>query len=142
MSTFFAKTEEQKPKWFVIDANGKVLGRLAVRAANLIRGKTKPTFTPHVDTGDFVIVINASKVVLTGNKEINKQYMTYTGFQGGGKSVSAKQQRARHPERMIERAVWGMIPKGRLGRQIYTKLKVYRGASHPHAAQKPEAITL
>jgi large subunit ribosomal protein L13 len=142
MSTYFAKKEEQQPKWFVIDASGKVLGKVAVRAANLIRGKTKPTFTPHVDAGDFVIVVNASKVVLTGSKETNKKYMTFSGYPGGEKIVSPKQLRAKHPQRMIERAVWGMIPKGRLGRQLYTKLKVYAGATHPHAAQKPEPVTL
>jgi large subunit ribosomal protein L13 len=142
MSTYFAKKEEQQPKWYVIDANGKVLGKVAVRAANLIRGKTKPTFTPHVDAGDFVIVVNASKVVLTGSKETNKKYMTFSGYPGGEKIVSPKQLRGKHPERMIERAVWGMIPKGRLGRQLYTKLKVYAGAAHPHAAQKPEPVTL
>ncbi len=142
MNTFFAKKEEQKPKWFLIDADGQVLGKVAVRAANIIRGKTKPTFTPHVDTGDFVIVVNARKVVLTGKKETQKNYMTWSGFQGGEKIVSPKTLRARHPERMIERAVWGMIPKHRLGRRIYTKLKVYAGADHPHAAQQPESITV
>ena len=138
MSTYFAKREEQKPGWHVVDAGGQVLGTVAVRVANLLRGKGKATFTPHVDTGDFVIVVNASKVVLTGKKEIQKQYMTYSQYPGNEKIATAKQVRARRPERLIEHAVKGMLPKNRLGRQIITKLKVYPGPNHPHAAQKPE----
>ncbi len=143
MATYFAKKEEQKPRWHLIDANGKVLGKVAVKAANLLRGKVKPTFTPHVDTGDFVIVVNAEKVVLTGQKETAKKYMTFSGFPGGEKIQSAKQIRAgRNPGRLIERAVRGMIPHNRLGRQIITKLKVYAGPSHPHAAQQPQPVTI
>ncbi len=143
MSTFFAKQEEQKPRWFVIDANGKVLGKVAVRAANLLRGKEKPTFTKHVDTGDFVVVVNAEKVVLTGRKEIGKKYMRVSGYIGTEKIETAKQIRAgRNPGRLIELAVRGMIPHNRLGRQIITKLKVYQGAVHPHSAQKPVAIAI
>jgi large subunit ribosomal protein L13 len=142
MKTFMAKKEEQKPRWFVIDANGKVLGKVAVKAANVLRGKVKPTFTPHVDTGDFVVVVNAEKVVLTGKKETDKQYMTYSQYPGKEKRFSPKDLRAKHPEALITRAVHGMIPHNRLGRAMITKLKVYRGAAHPHAAQKPEALTV
>jgi large subunit ribosomal protein L13 len=142
MSTFFAKREEQKPRWYVIDARDQVLGKVAVRAANVLRGKTKPTFTPHVDAGDFVVVVNADKVVLTGRKETAKIYMSYSQYPGKEKRRTAKQIRATHPEKLIEHAVKGMIPHNRLGRQMITKLKVYRGATHPHAAQKPEPISL
>ncbi len=143
MSTFFAKKEEQKPRWFVIDANGKVLGKVAVKAANLLRGKDKPTFTKHVDTGDFVVVVNADKVVLTGKKETGKKYMRVTGYIGTEKIESAKQIRAgRNPGKLIELAVRGMIPHNRLGRQVITKLKVYKGDKHPHVAQKPEAVAI
>jgi large subunit ribosomal protein L13 len=142
MSTFFAKKEEQRPRWYIIDAKGQVLGNVAVRAANILRGKIKPQFTPHVDTGDFVIVVNASQVVLTGKKEDQKTYMTYSQYPGNEKIRSARQVRAKHPELMIERAVKGMVPKNRLGRQVITKLKVYAGAEHPHVAQKPEAVSL
>lgn len=142
MSTFFAKQEEQKRRWYVIDANNQVLGKVAVRAANVLRGKTKPTFTPHVDTGDFVVVVNAGKVVLTGKKETNKVYMTYSQYPGKEKRRTVKQVRATHPEKLIEHAVKGMIPRNRLGRQMITKLKVYAGPTHPHTAQKPEPISL
>jgi len=142
MSTFFAKKEEQKPRWYVIDANNQVLGKVAVRAANVLRGKVKPTFTRHVDAGDFVVVVNAEKVVLTGRKETNKVYMTYSQYPGNEKLRSPKQIRASHPEKLIEHAVKGMIPHTRLGRQMITKLKVYAGANHPHAAQKPEPIKI
>ena len=135
-----AKKEQQKPRWFVIDAKGQVLGKVAVRAANVLRGKTKPTFTPHVDTGEFVVVVNAAKVVLTGKKETNKIYMTYSQYPGNEKRQTAKEIRARHPEKLIEHAVRGMIPKNRLGRQMITKLKIYAGDAHPHAAQKPEPL--
>ena len=140
MTTFMAKKEQQKPRWFVIDADGQVVGKVAVKAANLLRGKVKPTFTSHIDTGDFVIVINAAKCVFTGKKETDKQYMTYSQYPGKEKRFSPQALRRRHPEAIIERAVRGMIPKNRLGRQVITKLKVYRGAEHPHAAQKPEAL--
>ncbi len=137
-----AKKEEQKPRWYVVDAGGKVLGKVAVKVANVLRGKIKPTFTAHVDTGDFVVVINAEKVVLTGKKETDKKYMTYSQYPGKEKIRSPQQVRASHPEQLIEHAVKGMIPKNRLGRQMITKLKVYRGGNHPHAAQKPEALAV
>ena len=142
MSTFMAKKEEQKPRWWVIDANGKVVGKVAVTAANVLRGKVKTTFTSHVDTGDFVVVVNASKAVFTGKKETDKQYMTYSQYPGKEKRFSPKALRAKHPEAIIERAVKGMIPHNRLGRALITKLKVYAGATHPHVAQKPEALTV
>ena len=142
MKTFMAKKEEQKPRWYVVDANGQVLGKVAVKVANVLRGKVKPTFTSHIDTGDFVVVVNAEKVVLTGKKETDKQYMTYSQYPGKEKHFSPKDLRAKHPEDLINRAVRGMIPKNRLGRAMITKLKVYRGAVHPHAAQKPEALAV
>ncbi|MGA2605321.1 MAG: 50S ribosomal protein L13 [Verrucomicrobiia bacterium] len=142
MSTFFAKKEEQKPRWYVIDASNQVLGKVAVKAANVLRGKVKPTFTRHVDAGDFVVVVNAEKVVVTGKKETNKTYMTYSQYPGKEKYRTVKQVRASHPEKLIEHAVKGMIPRTRLGRQMITKLKVYAGATHPHTAQKPEPISI
>jgi large subunit ribosomal protein L13 len=142
MKTFMAKKEEQKPRWYVVDANGKVLGKVAVTVANVLRGKVKPTFTSHIDTGDFVVVVNAEKVVLTGKKETDKQYMTYSQYPGKEKRFAPKDLRAKHPEDLINRAVRGMIPHNRLGRAMITKLKVYRGAVHPHAAQKPEALAV
>lgn len=142
VKTFSAKATEVPRKWWVIDAQGQVLGRVAVKAANLLRGKEKTIFTPHVDTGDFVIVINAEKVRLTGKKEEQKSYMSFSGYVGGHKSESVRARRARHPELLIERAVRGMIPHNRLGRNVYRKLKVYRGDSHPHAAQLPKAVKL
>ncbi|MGH7897367.1 MAG: 50S ribosomal protein L13 [Candidatus Binatia bacterium] len=129
-------------RWFVLDADGAVLGRLATRAANLLRGKGKPTFTPHVDCGDFVIVINAAKVKLTGNKEAEKLYRRHTGYPGGVRALSAEEVRARHPQRLIEEAIAGMLPKNRLARALVTKLKIYPGAEHPHQAQKPEAVAV
>lgn len=142
MSTFMAKKEEQRPRWFVIDANGKVLGKVAVKVANILRGKVKPTFTSHVDAGDFVVVVNAEKVVLTGRKETDKQYMTYSQYPGNEKRRTPKQIRAEHPEKLIQHAVRGMVPKNRLGRQMITKMKVYAGPNHPHTAQKPEPISI
>ena len=142
MKTFSAKATEVPRKWWVIDAQGQVLERVAVKAANLLRGKEKTVFTPHDDTGDFVIVINAEKVRLTGKKEEQKTYMSFSGYVGGHKSESARSRRARHPELLIERAVRGMIPHNRLGRSVYRKLKVYRGDEHPHTAQQPEAVKL
>ena len=142
MKTFMAKKEEQKPRWYVVDANGKVLGKVAVTVANVLRGKVKPTFTSHIDTGDFVVVVNAEKVVLTGKKETDKQYMTYSQYPGKEKRFAPKDLRAKHPEDLINRAVRGMIPHNRLGRAMITKLKVYRGATHPHAAQKPESLAV
>jgi large subunit ribosomal protein L13 len=137
MKTFSAKPHEVERKWHVIDANGKVLGRVAVEAARLLRGKHKPTFTTHVDTGDFVIVINADKVVLTGSKETDKIYTRFSGYVGGKKVETPRSVRQRRPVLMVEHAVWGMIPKTRLGRAQYSKLKVYAGPEHSHEAQEP-----
>src|SRR4030088_1360162 len=142
MKTFSAKASEVPRKWWVIDAKDQVLGRVATKAANLLRGKEKAIFTPHCDTGDFVIVINAEKVRVTGKKEEQKSYMSFSGFVGGHKSENVGSRRARHPELLVERAVRGMIPHNRLGRSVYTKLKVYRGETHPHAAQQPQAVLL
>lgn len=142
MKTFSAKAQEVERRWFVIDAKGKVLGDVAVAAANLLRGKNKPTFTPNVDTGDFVVVINAKEVVLTGKKETDKLYVSVSGYIGGKKVETPAKIRARKPEILIEHAVKGMIPHNRLGRQIVGKLKVYAGASHPHEAQKPVAVAV
>jgi large subunit ribosomal protein L13 len=142
MKTFSAKASEVPRKWWVIDARDQVLGKVAVKAANLLRGKEKVVFTPHVDTGDFVIVINAEKVRLTGKKEEQKTYMSFSGYVGGHKSENVRARRVRHPELLIERAVRGMIPHNRLGRHVYRKLKVYRGDSHPHAAQQPQIVKL
>ena len=142
MKTHLPKVDLDQRKWHVIDANGAVLGRLAAQVANVLRGKVKPTFTPNTDAGDFVVVINAEKVVLTGQKETKKQYMTYSQYPGKEKRFSPKHLRAKHPEALITRAVHGMIPKNRLGRAMITKLKVYRGAAHPHVAQKPEALAV
>ena len=142
MKTFYAKKEEQKPRWFVVDASGQVLGKVAVKVANILRGKTKPTFTSNVDAGDFVVVVNAEKVVLTGKKETDKKYMSYSQYPGKEKIRTPKQIRAHHPEKLITHAVKGMIPKNRLGRQIITKMKVYAGPEHPHSAQKPEPVAI
>lgn len=141
MKTFSAKANEVNRQWWVIDAADQVLGRVAVKAANLLRGKEKAIYTPHCDTGDFVIVINADKVRLTGKKEEQKSYMSFSGYVGGHKSESVKQRRERRPELLVERAVKGMIPHNRLGRSVFTKLKVYAGAEHPHAAQAPTPVT-
>ncbi len=141
MKTFSAKANEVHRQWWVIDAADQVLGRVAVKAATLLRGKEKAIYTPHCDTGDFVIVINASKVRVTGKKETDKSYMSFSGFVGGHKSESVKARRARRPELLVEHAVKGMIPHNKLGRAVYTKLKVYAGAEHPHAAQQPKAVT-
>jgi large subunit ribosomal protein L13 len=141
MSTFSAKANEVKRQWWVIDAADQVLGRVAVKAANLLRGKEKAIYTSHVDTGDFVIVINADKVRLTGKKEEAKSYMSFSGFVGGHKSESVKARRARRPELLVEHAVKGMIPHNRLGRATFTKLKVYAGSEHPHVAQQPVLVT-
>src|SRR5205807_8909241 len=142
MNTFSAKASEVDRQWWLIDAKDQVLGQVAVRAATLLRGKEKPIFTPHVDTGDFVVVINAEKVRVTGKKEENKTYMSFSGYVGGHKSENVQARRVRHPELLVERAVRGMIPHNRLGRRVYRKLKVYRGDSHPHAAQQPQAVKL
>ena len=139
MKTHLPKVNLDQRKWHVIDADGAVLGRLAVQVANILRGKNKPVYTPHLDAGDFVVIINAEKVVVTGKKETNKKFMTYSGWKGGEKYTSVAQVRARHPEKLITHAVRGMVPKNRLGRVLMTKLKVYKGDQHPHGAQKPEA---
>lgn len=137
-STVSAKPAEVVRDWYVIDAEGQNLGRMVTRIATVLRGKHKPIFTPHVDTGDHVIVINASQVNLTGNKLSAKHYHRYSGFFGGMKSVDAATVREKDPERMFQQAVKGMLPKNRLGRTMLTKLKVYAGADHPHSAQQPK----
>ena len=140
MSTPMPKENEIERKWFVVDAEGKVLGRLATRIATILRGKHKPLFTPHLDVGDHVVVLNAEKVHLTGRKLQNKQYRWHTGYIGGLREVSAEKMLKTHPERVIEWAVQGMLPKNRLGRAMAKKLKVYRGAAHPHQAQRPQVL--
>ena len=140
MKTHLPKVNLDQRKWHVINADGAVLGRLAAQVADILRGKNKPVYTPHLDAGDFVVVINAEKVMVTGKKETNKKYMTYSGWKGGERYTSVAQLRARHPEMLITRAVRGMVPKNRLGRVLMTKLKVYKGDQHPHSAQKPEAL--
>ena len=141
MGTFSAKSNEVQRRWYVVDAADQVLGRVAVKVANLLRGKEKAIFTPHVDTGDYVIVINAEKVRVTGKKETAKSYMSFSGYVGGHKSETVRQRRARRPELLVEHAVKGMIPHNRLGRSVFTKLKVYAGAEHPHQAQNPTTIS-
>ncbi|HVV00950.1 MAG TPA: 50S ribosomal protein L13 [Verrucomicrobiae bacterium] len=140
MKTHLPKVNLDQRKWHVIDANGAVLGRLAAQVANVLRGKNKPVYTPHLDAGDFVVVINAEKVRVTGKKETGKTFMTYSGWKGGEKYATVEQVRARHPERLITHAVRGMVPKNRLGRVLMTKLKVYKGDKHPHSAQQPQAL--
>ena len=140
--TRFIKTEDADRKWHVIDANDVVLGRLAVKAATVIRGKHKPIFTPNMDTGDFVIVINAEKIKLTGKREQMKTYFTHSMYPGGVKVKTFAELRDKKPEYIITQAVKGMLPKNRLGRQLLKKLKVYAGPEHPHVAQKPEALSL
>ena len=140
MRTYFPKKGDIEPKWFIIDADGKVLGRLSTIIANILSGKNKPTYTPFLDTGDHVIVINAEKIVLTGKKEQDKVYRHHSGYPGGLKSSAARFVRAEKPESMIEEAVWGMLPKSKLGRKMLKKLKVYRGTNHPHQAQQPEKV--
>jgi large subunit ribosomal protein L13 len=142
MKTFSAKANEVPRKWWIIDANNQVLGQVAVKAANLLRGKEKAIYTPHVDTGDFVVVINAEKVRLTGKKEEQKSFMSFSGFVGGHKTENARARRARHPELLVEHAIRGMIPHNKLGRAVYRKLKVYRGDLHPHAAQQPANVSI
>jgi large subunit ribosomal protein L13 len=142
MKTYLPKVNLDARKWHVIDADGLVLGRLAVRVADLLRGRNKPVFTPHLDAGDFVVVINAEKVRLTGKKETDKTFMSYSGWKGGERYRTVAELRAKHPERLIHHAVKGMVPKNRLGRVLLTKLKVYRGPEHPHAAQQPDTLTL
>ncbi len=140
MKTYLPKVNLDQRKWHVIDADGAVLGRLAAQVANILRGKNKPVYSPHLDAGDFVIVINAEKVMVTGKKETNKKFMTYSGWKGGERYTSVAQIRARHPEKLITHAVRGMVPKNRLGRVLMTKLKVYKGNQHPHSAQQPDVV--
>ncbi|MCP4004903.1 MAG: 50S ribosomal protein L13 [bacterium] len=140
--TISARAEDIERRWLIVDANEQVLGRLATRVASVLRGKHRPDFTPHVDTGDHVIVVNASSVRLTGRKLEQKHYYRHSGYAGGIKSIRADRMLELHPERVIESAIKGMLPRGPLGRQMFRKLKVYAGAEHPHAAQKPETMEL
>ncbi len=142
MKSFMANPSNIERKWFVVDAADKTLGRMAVEVAKILRGKHKPTFTPHMDTGDHVIVINADKVVLTGKKLTKKVYFHHSGYLGGAKFTKAGDLLQKQPTKVVEPAIKGMIPKNRLGSQIYTKLHVYAGPEHPHAAQKPEVLEM
>ena len=142
MNTFMQKKETVERKWYVVDAEGKTLGRLATRVATVLRGKHKPTYTPHVDCGDYVIVINADKVVLTGNKLNDKMYYNHSGFPGGLRERNAKTMIEKYPEEMVERAIKGMLPHNSLGRAMGKKLFVYAGAEHKHEAQKPETMEI
>ena len=142
MKTFMAKSEAVERKWYLIDAEGMVLGRLASQVAHILRGKHKPTYTPHVDTGDHVIVVNADKVVLTGKKLDQKVYYYHTGHPGGIKGIPYRRLMERKPEFVVKHAIVGMLPKGPLGRQMAKKLRVYAGVTHEHQAQKPEALSL
>ena len=142
MKTFTAKPETVKRDWYVVDATGKTLGRLASELALRLRGKHKAEYTPHVDTGDYIIVLNADKVAVTGNKRTDKMYYRHTGYVGGLKEATFEEMIARHPERVIEIAVKGMLPKGPLGRAMYRKLKVYAGNEHNHAAQQPQVLDI
>lgn len=140
--TFSPKASDLTHDWWVVDATDLPLGRLASEVAKLIRGKHKPTFAPHLDGGDYVIVVNAEKVAVTGNKEVTKMYYRHSGFPGGLTEMNLAELRAKYPERIIEGAVRGMLPKNKLGRQMFGKLKVYAGPDHPHAAQKPETLEI
>lgn len=142
MKTYSARPKDINKKWYLIDAEGQILGRLATRIADLLRGKNKTIYTPHMDTGDFVVVVNAEKVVVTGKKAQQKEYQRYSGYPGGLKKIPYSQMLKRHPERIIEHAVRGMVPHNRLGRVIVKKLKVYAGPEHPHAAQDPEILKI
>lgn len=142
MRTLSAKAKDVARRWYVMDADRQVVGRVAVKAANILRGKNKPIFTPHVDTGDHVIVINAAKAVFTGKKETLKSYMSFSGYMGGHKSETVQARRGRRPELLIESAVKGMVPHNSLGRTILKKLYVYGGAEHPHVAQQPEKVSV
>ena len=142
MKTFLAKKETVQPKWYLIDAEGAVLGRLAVKAANIIRGRNKASYTPHVDTGDFLVIINAEKVILTGKKEEKNEYMFFSGFVGGESYRSLKLQRERNPEFIVTHAVKGMLPKNRIAAKMLTKLRVFKGSAHTHEAQNPVKISL
>ena len=140
MKTWNAKPGEVERRWYVVDAEGKTLGRLATQIADTLRGKGKPQYTPHVDTGDFVVVVNAEKIQVTGNKLDQKRYYRHSGYPGGLRSRTLREQLNRRPEEVLRRAVKGMLPKNRLGDQLLTKLKVYKGDKHPHAAQQPATL--
>lgn len=142
MKTFSARPEDVRHNWYVVDAAGKTLGRLATELARRLRGKHKPEYTPHVDTGDYVVVINAEQIRVTGNKEDDKLYHRHTGYIGNLKSESLGKRRAEHPERILQAAVKGMLPRNPLGRAMFSKLKVYRGAEHPHEAQQPQVLDI
>ena len=142
MKTYYAKPQEVEREWFLIDATDQVLGRVATKAATILKGKNKPQYTPHVDTGDFVIIINADKIRVTGTKVTSKEYYRHSGHPGGLKKETFQEAMEKHPERVIEHAVKGMLPKNTLGRAMGMKLKVYAGAEHPHAAQKPREIKI
>ena len=142
MSTFMQKKENVERKWYVIDAKGKNLGRVATKAAHILRGKHKVTFTPHVDCGDYVIIVNASKAIFTGKKMTDKYYFRYSGYVGGDKYTQAKEAMRKNPSWVIEHAIKGMLPKNSLGREMFKKLKVYNEAEHPHEAQKPRKIDI
>ena len=142
MKTFSAKPESVKRDWYIVDATGLTLGRLATEVATRLRGKHKPEYTPHVDTGDYIVIVNAEKVHVTGNKAQDKIYYSHSGFPGGIKSISFDKLVIRAPERIIESAVKGMLPKNPLGRAMYRKMKVYKGAVHPHAAQQPQELKI
>ena len=142
MKTFVAKPETVKRDWYVIDAEGKTLGRLATEVARRLRGKHKPEYTPHVDTGDYIVIVNAEKVAVTGNKAQDKMYYSHTGFPGGIKSISFEKLIAKKPEMVIQKAVKDMLPRGPLGRAMFRKLKVYAGAEHNHVAQQPKQLDL
>ena len=142
MKTFVPKDAGTDRKWLLVDADGKPLGRLATRIADILRGKNKPTFDPHVDTGDFVIVVNARKVKLTGRKNEQKTYQRFSGYRGGLKEIKASTVRERHPDRLIRLAVKGMLPKNNLSRKVFSRLKIYAGEEHPHVAQQPNKVEL
>ena len=142
VKTYAVKAGDIERRWYVVDAEGKTLGRLATRVARILRGKHKPTFSPHLDTGDFIIIVNAEKIQVTGKKLKTKKYYRYSGYLGGLKSIVLSEQLEKHPERVLVHAIRGMLPKNRLGRAMIKKLKVYAGPDHPHAAQKPEPLEL
>ena len=142
MKTYSAKTESVQRDWYIVDAEGKSLGRLAAEVATRLRGKHKPEYTPHVDTGDYIVVVNAEKVAVTGNKATQKTYYSHTGYPGGIKDITFDKLIEKAPERVIQSAVKGMLPRGPLGREMFRKLKVYAGAEHPHTAQQPQALEL
>ncbi len=141
-TTYSAKKEDAQRAWFVVDAEGQTLGKLAVKVASVLRGKHRPTFTPHVDTGDFVVVINAEKIQVSGKKRDQKLYRHHTGFPGGLKTRTFRQMQEKHPDRIIKKAIKGMLPHNRLGNQQIKKLKIYAGAEHPHQAQQPQPLTI